>query len=266
MRTLYVSRALALCLAAVTLSSLAQEPTTPKVPIVGVLMLMAGPHENLVPALREGLRQFGYVDGTNVRIERRDAQNHLDRLPKAASELISLGADLIVVGGEPQARAAKQASSAIPIVLVAFDHDPVASGLIDSFSRPGGNVTGIFTRQSELVGKRLELLKEVLPKASKVAVFWDALSVRQLGELEPAAHALGIDLARIELSGSYDYVAAFENARHRRADAVILLFSPRFSNERVRIATLALEQRMPTIYQEESAVEAGGSCPTGHPP
>ena len=221
-------------------------------------MVMAGPDDPVVPAIREGLRQFGYIDGTNIRIERRDAQNQLHRLPQLASELINLGADVIVVGSEPAARAVRKVSSTIPIVIVAFDHDPVASGLIDSFSHPSGNVTGIFARQSELVGKRLELLKEALPRASRVAVFWDSLSARQLEKLEPAARALRLDLERIELRGSYDYAAAFKDAKKKKADAVMLLFSPKFAQERFRIASLAVESQIPTIHQEELLVKAGG--------
>jgi len=234
----------------------AQQPA--KVPIVGVLMVMAAPDDPVVPAIREGLRQLGYVDGTNIRIERRSAQNQLDRLPQLASELINLSADVIVVGAELPARAVRQVSSTVPIVIVAYDHDPVASGLIDSFSRPSGNVTGIFARQSELVGKRLELLREALPSVSRVAVFWDSLSARQLEELEPAARALRIDLERIELRGSYDYAAAFKHAKKKKADAAILLFSPRFTQERILIASLAIESQIPTIHQEELLVKAGG--------
>jgi putative ABC transport system substrate-binding protein len=235
----------------------AQAPV--KIPIVGVPMVMAGPDDPVVPAIREGLRQFGYIDGTNIRIERRDAQNQLDRLPQLASELINLGADVIVVGSEPTARAVRTVSSTIPIVIVAFDHDPVASGLIDSFSHPSGNVTGLFARQSQLVGKRLQLLKEALPRASRVAVFWDSLSVRQLEELEPAARALRIDLERIELRGSYDYAAAFKDAKKKKADAVMLLFSPKFAQERFRIASLAVENQM-NCWSRPAA-----SCPMGPP-
>ena len=249
---------LALALNPVFVSNAAWAQQPNKIPVVGVLMVMAGPDDPVVPAIRKGLRQFGYVDGTNIRIERRDAQNQLDRLPQLASELINLGADVIVVGAELPARAVRQVSSTVPIVIVAYDHDPVASGLIDSFSRPSGNVTGIFARQSELVGKRLELLREALPSVSRVAVFWDSLSARQLEELEPAARALRIDLERIELRGSYDYAAAFKHAKKKKADAAILLFSPRFTQERILIASLAIESQIPTIHQEELLVKAGG--------
>ena len=241
---------------ALALPAAAQEPA--KVPIVGVLLRIAIVDDPVVPAIREGLRRLGYVDGTNIRIERRDAQNQVDRLSAAARELVALGADIIVVGAEPAARAARQASSTLPIIIVSFDHDPVASGLIDSFSRPSGNVTGVFPRTSELVGKRLELLREALPGVARVAVFWDSSSARQLEAVEAGARALGLELERIELSGSYDFAAAFSTARKRKAQAVVLLFSPMFSQERARIASLAVESGMPTLYQDEIPVRAGG--------
>jgi len=256
MRTRRSFAAAVLGLMTLALSAAGQEPA--KVPIVGVLLRMALPDDPVVPAIREGLRRFGYVDGTNIRIERRAAENQVDRLPALARELVALGADIIVVGAEPAARAARQASSTLPIIIVSFDHDPVASGLIDSFSRPSGNVTGVFSRTSELIGKRLELLREALPNVSRVAVFWDSASVRQLEALEPSARALGLNLQRIELGGSYDFAAAFNAARKRKAQAVVLLFSPMFVQERARVASLALESGMPTMYQEETPVKAGG--------
>ena len=256
MRTRHCFAATVLGLMTLSLSAAGQEPA--KVPIVGVLLRMALPDDPVVPAIREGLRRFGYIDGTNIRIERRAAQNQVDRLPALARELVDLGADVIVVGAEPAARAARQASSTLPIIIVSFDHDPVASGLIDSFSHPSGNVTGIFSRTSELIGKRLELLRETLPSVSRVAVFWDSASARQLEAVEPSASALGLHIERIELRGSYDFAAAFKAARKRKAQAVLLLFSPVFSQERARIASLALESKMPTMYQGETQVEAGG--------
>src|SRR5262245_1011357 len=154
MRTRHWFTAAVLGVMTLSLPATAQEPA--KVPIVGVLLRMALPDDPVVPGIREGLRRLGYVDGTNIRIERRAAQNHVDRLPALAKELVDLGADVIVVGAEPAARAAKQASAKLPIIIVSFDHDPVASGLIDSLSHPSGNVTGIYSLTSELIGKRLE--------------------------------------------------------------------------------------------------------------
>jgi len=131
-------------------------------------MLTVGPNDPIIQKIRRELRSLGYVDGQTIRIEYRGAQGQADRLPQLAQELVDLKADAIVVGAVSIARAAKQATTTIPIIMVAFDYDPVAAGLVDSLSRPGGNVTGIFPRTSDLVGKNLELLKELLPRASHV--------------------------------------------------------------------------------------------------
>jgi putative ABC transport system substrate-binding protein len=234
----------------------AQQP--PQVPVVGVLMVFWGPDDYFLPSVRKGLNGFGYVDGRNIRIEYRSAQGQLDRLPRLARELTELGARVIVVGTAPAARAVAQVSDTVPVVFSLYDVDPVASGLIESFSRPGRNMTGICTRQSELVGKRLELLKEVLPQVSRVSVLWDASSQRQLTELESSARALGIQLERVELRPPYDFPAAFRTAKEKRSGAVVVLFSPAFIQLRTKVASTALESKLPTIYQDNVEVEAGG--------
>ena len=142
----------------------------------------------------------------------------------------------IVVGTEPAVRAARLATSTVPIVVHLPDYDPVASGLIDSLGRPGGNITGVFTRHPELVGKRLELLKQALPRLSKVTVFYDSFGVHQLDALASAARSLGIPLDRYEMRPPYDFKAAFRVAKERGAGAVTLLYSGMFYTERVRIA------------------------------
>ena len=229
-----------------------------QVPVVGFLMLAAGPAEGPVQGLRTGLRQLGYLEGQNIRIEFRSAQGQADRLVPMARELVALKVNLIVTGAEPIARVIRQASDTIPIVVVLNDHDPVASGLVTSLSRPGGNITGVVSLQSELVGKRLELLREVLPRVSRVAVLWDSYSERQFGELQQAARSLPVQFQSIELHPPYDFQAAFRAAKQKKAGAVVLLFSPVFYRERAQIAALALEARLPTIAQEESWVAAGG--------
>jgi putative tryptophan/tyrosine transport system substrate-binding protein len=159
---------------------------------------------------------------------------------------------------EPAARAVQQASGTIPIVVVLSDHDPVASGLVNSLSRPGSNITGVVTRQSELVGKRLELLKQSLPRLSRVAVFWDTYSQRQFEQLKQAARSLDVQVQSIELRTPYDFKAASRHAKQEKAGALIVLFSPVFYRERAQIAALALEARLPTMNQEASWVAAGG--------
>lgn len=145
-----------------------------RVPVVGVLTASVGPEDPGLQALRKGLREAGYVEGSSIRFEYRTAQGQAQRLPQLAKELVALKVDVIVLGNEEALRAAQQATSAIPIVMIFFGDDPVAAGLIDSLSRPGGNVTGVAVGLRELVGKRLELLKELLPGVSRVAVFWNA--------------------------------------------------------------------------------------------
>jgi ABC-type uncharacterized transport system substrate-binding protein len=248
--------AFTLHLALLATSTWAQQANT--VPVVGVLMVNAGPSEGPVEALRTGLRELGYVDGRNIRIEYRGAQGQAARLPGLAKELVRLKVDVLVAGSEPAVRAVREATSTIPIVMVLYDYDPVAAELIDSFRRPGGNITGIFTRQSELVGKRLELLKQTLPGVSRVAVFWDAFGRGQLEALEPAARSLGIQLQLIELRAPYDFEAAFANAKQKRADAVTLLFSPVFYVHRGQIGALAVKYRLPMVISQPDWLEHGG--------
>ena len=240
-----------------------------KVPAVGVLMLAAGPHDTVVEAFRHGLRELGYVEGRNIRIEHRSALGNIDLLPQLAEELVGLRVDVIFVGAVAPARAAREASNTVPIVVAIHDYDPVAAGLIDSFSRPGGNLTGVFGRQSELAGKRIELLRELLPRVSRVAVLWDASSgegspgevSRMLHEeLEPAARFAGFNLQLIEVRAPYDFQAAFKAAKTKKAGAVMVLFSPVFFSSpwRAQLAQAALAARLPTIFQDPDNVEAGG--------
>ena len=173
----------------------AQQPN--QIPVIGVLLVATGPADGPAQGLKKGLSQLGYIDGESIRIEYRSAQGQADRLAALAQELARLEVNVIVAGSEPAVRAAEQATRTIPIVAVLSDHDPVASGLVDSLSRPGRNVTGVVGRQSELVGKRLELLKEALPKLSRVAVLWDGFSQRQFDALQEAARSLRIQVQSV---------------------------------------------------------------------
>jgi len=179
-------RALVLSLGAFAARAGAQQ--SGKVPVVGLLITHPPVTDKVVQALRNGLRQYGYVDGKNVRLEVRTALGRLDRIPGLAQELVRLPCDVIVLVNEPALLAVRQATTTIPIVLVGFTDDPVSMGWIESYRRPGGNVTGIFTVNSALRGKRLEMLKETLPTMSRVAVFWDpAFSKRQIEDLQPSS-------------------------------------------------------------------------------
>ena len=249
-------RALACAIASAVAPIRAQQ--SGKVPVVGLLMLSAGPNDPIIERIRRELRSLGYVDGQTIRIEYRGARGQVNRLPQLAQELVDLKVDAIIVGAESIARAAKQATTTIPIVMVAFDYDPVAAGLVDSLSRPGGNVTGVFARTSDLVGKNLELLKELLPGVSHVAILYDAFGTRQLEALKPAAHALGVELQLVEVLPPYDYNAAFKDVRKKKADALMALGSPHAYVARDQIAKLALQYKLPTIFQGDQLVRAGG--------
>ena len=258
-----------LAVAFATVATAAAAQQSGKVPAVGVLMLAAGPHDTVVEAFRHGLRELGYVEGRDIRIEHRSALGKIELLPQLAEELVGLRVDVIVVGAVAPARAAREASNTVPIVVAIHDYDPVAAGLIDSFSRPGGNLTGVFGRQSELAGKRIELLRELLPRVSRVAVLWDAssgegsrgeVSRMQREELEPAARSAGFNLQLIEVRAPYDFQAAFKAAKTKKAGAVMVLFSPVFFSSpwRAQLAQAALAARLPTIFQDPDNVEAGG--------
>jgi len=263
----WLRRILAVALA--TAASAAAPEESSKIPSVGLLMLASGPHDTVVEGFRGGLRELGYVEGRNIRIEHRSALGNIELLPQLAEELVRLHVDVIVVGAIAPARAARGASKTVPIVMTFYDYDPTAAGLIDSFSHPGGNITGVFGRQSELAGKRIELLRELLPRLSRVAVLWDAstgvesrqeVSRMHHEELEPIARAAGLKLQLIEVRAPYDFQAAFRAAKAKKAEAVMVLFSPVFYSApwRARLAQAALAARMPTIFQNRDNVEAGG--------
>ena len=212
-------------------------------------------------AFRQGLRELGYVEGKNINIEWRSAEGKIDRLPALANELVRLKIDVIVTGGPAPTRAAKGATSTIPIVM-AQDNDPVGSGFVASLARPGGNITGLATLAPELSGKRLELLKEVVPKLSRVAVFGTSTqpgNAQALKETELAAGALGVKLQYLDVLGPKDIEAAFRAASKGRAGAVLMMVPGRVANSlREEMVDLAVKSRLPAIYGGRASVEAGG--------
>ncbi len=225
------------------------------------LSLAAAPH--LREAFLQGLRDLGYVEGRNVVIEYRDAEGKLERLPALAAELVALKVDVIVAGGTPQALAAKQATRTIPIVFAAAV-DPVENGLVTSLARPGGNVTGLSNLAQELVGKRLEQLKQAVPRVSRVAVLWqpgafpERTEKELLKEAEVAARALGVRLQFVEARGPEDFDRAFSEMTRKRADALTVLSCGMCVNERRRLVDLAAKNRLPALYQTRESVDAGG--------
>ena len=225
---------------------------------IGVLVPYISATDSLIEALRTGLHDLGYVEGQNIRIEFRSAQGRFERLPVLAEELARLNVDVIVAGADPAIQAALRATHTTPVVMVGYVYDPVTSGLIDSYGKPGRNLTGVFTRISELVGKRLELLKEMVPNLSRVAVFWDSSGQSELAEVEPAARFLGLHLILIKLHPPYDFASAFRTAKRKKAEAVVLLFSSEFYVRRDQIAASALKFRLPTATGTGEYTEAGG--------
>jgi len=234
-----------------------------KVARIGYLAgsLAANPH--LPEAFRQGLRDLGYIEGRNLVIEYRSPEGKPERLPALAAELVALKVDVIVAGGTPQALAAKQATRTLPIVFAAAA-DPITSGLVTSLARPGGNVTGLSQLAPELVGKRLELLKQAVPGVSRVAVLWqpggmgERMDKDMLKEANLAARALGVQPQFIEARGPDDFDRAFSDMTRARAGALTVLTSPMLFSERRRLADLAAKTRLPTVFPWREGVDAGG--------
>ena len=237
----------------------AQQPA--KIPRIGNLSAGSpanNPHR--FEAVRQGLRELGYVEGKNIVIERRFAEGKFDRLPSLAAELVRLNVAVILTTGGISTRAAKEATSTIPIVM-AQDNDPVGNGFVASLARPGGNITGLATFAPELSGKRLELLKEIVPKLSRVAVFGTSANpgnAQSLKEIEATAGAFKVQLQQQDLLESKHIEPAFRAAANGRVDAIIVLVSSVLNSNRRRVAELAAKSRLPVIYPFREFVEAGG--------
>jgi len=203
-----------------------------------------------IEAFREGLRELGYVEGQNIVIEWRSAEGKFERQGELAAELVRLKVDVIVSSGPTMTRAAKEATSTIPIVM-AFDSDPVGNGFVTSLARPGGNVTGLSALSPELSGKQLELLKEIIPKLSRVAVLGNSTepaNPKTFKEIELAAGTLGVQLQPLDVLDPQDLETAFRAATKAHADALLALVSGGFSDHRTQIANLALKSRLPVMY------------------
>ena len=220
----------------------------------------------MIEGFLQGLREHGYVDGQNIVIEYRFSGDRNDRLPELAAELVALKVDLIVASGSPASFAAKRATDTVPIVMGSLNADPVATGLIASLARPGGNITGITEMAPQLSGKRLELLKETLPGLSRVAVFWNPLNPAYdpiLKDLEAAALTMGAELQRLEVRVPEDFEGAFEAAARQRAGALILPGDPLVTNRPRMVADLALKYRLPTMVENKEMAAAGALLSLG---
>jgi putative ABC transport system substrate-binding protein len=247
----------ALNLAVATMTLWAQQPN--RIPVVGWLAAAAGPDDPLVEALRQGLRERGYLEGRNIKLEFRTA-DHPDRLPGLAEELIQLKVDVIVATSTPAAQAAKGATSTIPIVM-SLVADPVGSGLVANLPHPGGNVTGLSSMVAELSAKRLQLLKETIPRLTRVAVLWNpdmAWHAKGIEDLKAAAPSLSIELSFVGARTPEDFDPAFSVVGRTRAQALYLLDSPLLYVQRMTLAERASKAQLPTIHQSRTYTDAGG--------
>jgi putative ABC transport system substrate-binding protein len=237
----------------------AQQPK--KIPRIGFLAATSPSVESTrIEGFRQGLRDLGYTEGKNIVIEWRWAEGKFDRLPDLAAELVRLDVDVIVTGGSTSSGAAKQVTTTIPIVMAQVN-DPVGSGFVASLARPGGNMTGLSTLAPEISGKQLELLKEIVPKLSRVAVLGTSTApgnAQALKETEHAARAFKVQLQYLDILGPKDIGTAFRQASEGHADAVLVLGAPVFISQRKQIADLAIKNRLPAMYVAPEHVEDGG--------
>jgi putative ABC transport system substrate-binding protein len=229
---------------------------------VGLLVAGGRTPDGGPPApLREGLKALGYVEGQNVVYEVRFAEARMERLPGLAAELVRLKVDVLVVQGGPAAVAAKEATSTIPIVIAVAAGDAVATGLIASLARPGGNITGLSDESVQLSGKRMELLKEAVPKAARIAVLWntnDQGMTLRYREIEKAARILRVDVQAFGVRGPDDFDRAFSTMTRQRPDAIFLVADPLTTMNRKRFIEFAATQRIPAMYEFDFIVRDGG--------
>jgi putative tryptophan/tyrosine transport system substrate-binding protein len=232
-----------------------------KVPRIGILWAYSPSVVSpFAEAFRQRLRGLGYLEGQNVAVEERWAEGRFDRLPSLAAELVRLNVDVIVTASTPAAQAAKQATRTVPIVVTLVT-DPVEGGIVASLARPGGNVTGLSLMHPELSAKRLALLKEVIPKVSRVAVFWSSSTPSYpliLHETEDAARSLGVQLQVVEVRGPTGFANAFSAATRERAGALVVLPDAMFREQQRRMLDLAAKHRLPAMYWSKELVDAGG--------
>jgi ABC-type uncharacterized transport system substrate-binding protein len=248
-----------LALASVHLAEAQQ--ATKKSPRVGILSLNpASVQKDRVEAFREALRKLGYVEGQNINIEYRYGDNKSERMRGLAAELVHLNVDVIVTTGSSATRPAKEATTTIPIVMMS-DNDPVGSGFVTSLARPGGNITGLTNISGDLGDKRLELLKEIVPKVSRVAVFRDLTNVTEgigVDEIEPTARVLKIQTQRFELAKVEDFDSQFQAIMKWRPGGLVIAGGPLMNEHRKRLIEFAARNKLPAMYNRAEFVEAGG--------
>jgi putative ABC transport system substrate-binding protein len=257
-KKVFVFLMIAVSLALVHVTEAQQPKEVPRIGFIGGVSPSAVAER--LDAFRQGLREFGYVEKKNIVIEYRYAEGKTDRLPALAAELVRLKVDVIVSAGPQATRAAKEATVTIPIVM-AQDTDPVGNGFVASLARPGGNITGLSTLSPEISGKQLELLKEILPRLSRVAVLGNSTdpgNAQVVRETELAAGALKVRLQYLDVLDPKDIETAFRAASTGRAEAVLALSSFLFIFQRKQLIDLAVKGRLPTVYDRREFVEEGG--------
>lgn len=247
-----------LALGAAPFASAQQTAKIPRIAVFSVTTLSA--QAPWLEALRQGLRELGYVEGKNIVIEYRSAEGKLDRTQEIAAELVRLNVACIITAGPTPTRASKQATATIPIVMASGD-DPVALGFVASLARPGGNVTGLTSLSADLAGKRLELIKEVIPKLSLVAVLWNPGVIsaeRQIEEIKSAAQNMAVRLQSLKVKHPDELEGAFQTAVQSHANGLIVVTSGPINIHRSKITALAARHRLPAIYDAQEFVSAGG--------
>jgi putative ABC transport system substrate-binding protein len=241
------------------LAARAQRPE--KIPSVGILWQNPlAPTVQLVDAFRQGLRELGYVEGQNITIELRSAEGRVERLPALAAELVRLNVDVIMTATTPSIRAAQQATKTIPIVM-GNSQDPVSEGFVASLARPRGNITGQSLQSPDLAAKRLQLLKEVVPTVSRIAVLWnsgDPALALSFKETAAAAQTLHVQLQSLRVRGHEEFKTAFRAAVQDGAEALVVLEDALTYPHRTEIAELAKSNRLPAMYGLREFAEAGG--------
>ena len=247
-------------LLALCYSASAQQPK--KVPRIGYLSATDPARESArFEAIRLALRELGYTEGQNIATEYRYSEGKRDRAPELAAELVRAKVDIIVVaGGYDWIRAAKNATKTIPIVMVGAGADPVEAGVVESLARPGGNVTGLTNLSRGLSGKRLELLKEAVPKVSRVAVLYNPTvpSAIELKGVQSAGRALRLSIQPWEVRPADDFEKVFAVQSNERPDGLYVIGGALMRSNEKRIVGLALKSRLPSVYNDREAVEAGG--------
>jgi putative tryptophan/tyrosine transport system substrate-binding protein len=233
----------------------AEAQTPPRLPKIGVLLHFQGTN---VEDLRAGLRDIGYVEGQTVILEVRSAETRPDTLPGLATELVRLGVDVIVTSGPSAVAAARTATRTIPIVMGRMD-DVDAHGFVTNLARPDGNVTGLSFQTGELAAKWVELVKDAVPRVSRLAVMWDATgTAKQRKTAHDSARAMRLHVEAVDVRGAQDLDAGVASAKIRRAEALAILASPALTGDLTHLASLATRHRLPAIYYHQGFAEAGG--------